>query len=66
MDTNKNKINNRIDFPCACVHSDARTCARWRDGAEPDDPHYYPRECECSCHSIDRDDEEFPETAPQR
>ena len=44
---------------CACVHSDAETCARWRDGYEPDDPHYRPRKCECECHKgSDFEDEE--------
>jgi len=50
-------------IPCACVHSDARTCARWRDGEELDDPHYHPRDCECACHSIIREDERDEEDA---
>lgn len=43
-------------IPCACVHSHAETCARWRDGAYLDDLEYIRRECECSCHQLDLDD----------
>lgn len=46
------------DVPCACVHSDATTCARIRDGFACDDFHWDHRECECSCHESNEDDEE--------
>lgn len=38
---------------CACVHPDGQTCARIRDGYEPDDRNYemHKRTCECACHS---------------
>lgn len=50
----------RVVIPtCACVHSDARTCARWRDGYDTDDPHYHPRYCVCDCHSKDMDDDDW-------
>lgn len=45
-------------IPCACVHSDAVTCARWRDGLDLDDPHYQRRQCECMCHTEHRQDQE--------
>lgn len=44
---------------CACVHTDGQTCARIRDGYEPDDRNYEMRKrtCECACHSEGDEDE---------
>lgn len=45
-------------IPCACVHHDARECARIRDRRLDDIDHESPdhgRLCECSCHK-DYDD----------
>lgn len=46
---------------CACVHSDASTCARWRDGVAADEYDYQPRRCECQCHTIIRQEEQDEE-----
>lgn len=43
---------------CACVHSDAATCARMRDGYSDGDDDWEWRKCECDCHD---DSEPFPE-----
>lgn len=43
---------------CACVHIDAKTCARWRDGFDIDDPSYEPRDCGCCCHENNKEEDE--------
>lgn len=40
---------------CTCVHIDAETCARIRDGIE--DP-VYKRKCECVCHQQTEDEQD--------
>lgn len=51
---------------CACVSHDATDCAWIRDGRPSrDDPHNFPRKCECVCHDEDRDDyEEYDHVKP--
>jgi hypothetical protein len=39
-------------IPCACVNSNAQTCARWRDGVDPENYQGTDRRCECSCHDM--------------
>jgi len=39
---------------CACVHHDARECARIRDRE-----HASNRRCECVCHKEHEEDEKF-------
>jgi len=42
---------------CACVHPDARECARLRDRLDPEDRDYGKRACECCCHDEGDDDD---------
>jgi len=61
MQEGKMKPEAPEDIPCACVHSDGRTCARIRDGYEPDDLRGEWRICECVCHRTAVRDYEEPD-----